>query len=70
MVFLSIEENEKILFKMINEHKEKYFNLMAIDKDFEEKIYESYDSLVNIKNFLENRFKIRSRGLLSKLYIE
>ena len=51
MSFYQLRKMKRLLFKMINEHKEKYFNLMATDKDFEKKIYESYDSLVNIKIF-------------------
>jgi len=65
-----IEKTEKILFEKINLHKEKYFNLEAVDVDFEIKIYDSFESLLDIKTLIQNRLKIPLKPLLSKIYIE
>jgi hypothetical protein len=63
------EENEKKLHRMINEHKRLYFNIEVTDKDFEEEINNSYNSLLKIQEFLNKRLRIESDTLMSKIYV-
>ena len=48
-----LEENERKVHKMINKHKELYYNIEVTDKDFEEQLNDSYNSLLEIQTFLK-----------------
>ena len=64
-----LEENERKVHKMINKHKELYYNIEVTDKDFEEQLNDSYNSLLEIQTFLKKKFNIESDRLLSKMLI-
>lgn len=64
-----LEENERKVHKMINKHKELYYNIEVTDKDFEEELNNSYNSLLEIQSFLKKKFNIESDRLLSKMLI-
>ena len=54
---------------MINDHKNLYFNIEVTDKDFEQEINNSYNSLLNIQIFLNKRLKIETDTLMSNIYV-
>jgi hypothetical protein len=65
----NFEDIENKIMKMVNEHKRLYFNIEVTDKDFEDKLNESYESLLNIQSFIRTRLKIDFDNLMSKIYI-
>jgi hypothetical protein len=60
---------EDIFKKKVEEHYEKYYNIDAVDENYEEKLLEGYDSLVDIVTYLKKRLNIKVDTLMSKNYI-
>jgi hypothetical protein len=60
---------EDIFKKKVEDHYEKYFNIDAVDENYEEKLLEGYDSLEHIVKYLRKRLNIKVDTLMSKIYI-
>mgnify|MGYP004002393949 CR=1 FL=1 len=60
---------EDIFKKKVEEHYKKYYNIDAVDENYEEKLLEGYDSLVDIVTYLKKRLNIKVDTLMSKNYI-